>query len=77
VDEVTEMPDLVVTVCDIAREELHALKRDARLLHWSIPDPAKDPSSDAFDRALRTITARVDTPAPHVRAPHRPRRSRS
>jgi protein-tyrosine-phosphatase len=75
-DEVTDMPDLLVTVCDIAREELPALPRNARLLHWSIPDPAKDPSSGAFDRALQEIAGRVGTLAPHVRPPHRPRRSR-
>jgi protein-tyrosine-phosphatase len=77
VDEVTETPDLVVTVCDIAHEELRSLPQSARLLHWSIPDPAQDPASAAFDRALSSITGRVDTLAPHVRPPRRPRRSRS
>lgn len=76
IDEVAERPDLVVTVCDIAREELPALPEGARLLHWSIPDPALRGSPSAFDHALRLITARVERLSPHVRPPRRPRRSR-
>jgi protein-tyrosine-phosphatase len=75
-DEVTERPDLVVTVCDVAREELRALPDGVRLLHWSIPDPARSRSPSAFDRALAGITSRVDALATHVRPPSRPRRSR-
>jgi ArsR family transcriptional regulator, arsenate/arsenite/antimonite-responsive transcriptional repressor / arsenate reductase (thioredoxin) len=32
-------PDVVVTVCDIAREECDVWIRAATRLHWSIPDP--------------------------------------
>jgi protein-tyrosine-phosphatase len=75
IEEVTEDPDLVVTVCDIAREELPRLRADVTLLHWSIPDPATSRSPAAFDDALRRIADRVHVLAPHVRLPRRPRRS--
>ncbi|MGZ8599734.1 MAG: arsenate reductase/protein-tyrosine-phosphatase family protein [Actinomycetota bacterium] len=68
--------DLIVTVCDVAHESLGALPPDARLLHWSIPDPATSGEPGAFDDALRRIGARVEAFAPHVRTPRRPRRSR-
>ena len=76
IDEVTDDPDLVVTVCDIAHESVRSLPANAKLLHWSIPDPARSRSPSAFDRALGRITARVEILAPHVRSPRRPRRSR-
>jgi protein-tyrosine-phosphatase len=75
IDEVTDDPDLVVTVCDIAHEEVRSLPANAKLLHWSIPDPARSRSPSAFDRALGRITARVEILAPHVRPPRRLRRS--
>lgn len=71
VGDVTEDPDLVVTVCDVAHEELGPLPEDVRLLHWSIPDPALEGSPRAFDEALRRIGARVDLLAAHVRPPRR------
>jgi protein-tyrosine-phosphatase len=76
IHDVAEPVDLVVTVCDVAKEDLRALPAAPRL-HWSIPDPARDGSPGAFDAALRTITARIEALAPHVRPPRRPRRSRS
>ncbi|HEY3023791.1 MAG TPA: ArsR family transcriptional regulator [Actinomycetota bacterium] len=76
IDEIATSPDLLVTVCDIAREELGSLPDDVRLLHWSIPDPALTPSASAFDQTLHRISSRVDRLAPHVRSPRRPRRSR-
>lgn len=66
-EDVTERPDLIITVCDIAHEEIRRVPRTTRLLHWSIPDPALDRLPDAFDRALGTITTRVETLAAHVR----------
>jgi protein-tyrosine-phosphatase len=76
IGKVTEVPDLVVTVCDIAREELRSVQENATLLHWSIPDPVAVGTPRAFDEAFRRITARVQTLGPHVRPPRRPRRSR-
>lgn len=76
IDELTDDPDLIVTVCDIAHEEVRSLPANAKLLHWSIPDPTRSRSPSAFDRALGRITARVEILAPHVRSPRRPRSSR-
>jgi protein-tyrosine-phosphatase len=81
IDELEELPDLVVTVCDIAHEDLGELGSGRRVLHWSIPDPATSGEPRAFDEALRRLTARVDSLAARVRArprrrpSHRPRRS--
>jgi protein-tyrosine-phosphatase len=71
--EVTEHPDLIVTVCDVAHEELGELPDDAVRLHWSIPDPAASRSRSAYDDALQRIASRVETLAPRV---HRARRTR-
>ncbi|MFO7548223.1 MAG: helix-turn-helix domain-containing protein [Acidimicrobiia bacterium] len=48
----------VVTVCDRAHEELD---RGPDWWHWSTPDPAAAPSSEAFDEALDRIRRRVIT----------------
>jgi protein-tyrosine-phosphatase len=66
-EEVSALPDLVVTVCDIAHEDLGDLGSERRVLHWSIPDPATSGEPQAFDDALRRLTARVDSLAPRVR----------
>jgi protein-tyrosine-phosphatase len=66
VEEVAERPDLIVTVCDVAHEELRALPDDAVRLHWSIPDPAAGRSPSAYDDTLDRITSRVQTLAPRV-----------
>lgn len=48
--------DLVVAVCDNAHEELsRALSR----LHWSIPDPVRVDTDQAFERAWADINRRV------------------
>jgi ArsR family transcriptional regulator, arsenate/arsenite/antimonite-responsive transcriptional repressor / arsenate reductase (thioredoxin) len=62
--EVQEDGDLVVTVCDRAREELGQLTA----LHWSVPDPvpAGDPAS--FDTALDELSHRVERFAPRLTA---------
>lgn len=73
--DVADDPDLVITVCDVASESLGALSADATLLHWSIADPAIVDTSDAFDAALRAVTARIDALAPHVRPSRRARRT--
>ncbi|WP_370249360.1 helix-turn-helix domain-containing protein [Nocardioides sp.] len=55
VDGVIGDGDLVVTVCDLAHEELGPTPR----LHWSIPDPVRAGSAAAFDHAYAELTARV------------------
>ena len=74
IETVSEHPDLVITVCDVANEALGTLPDEATTLHWSVPDPAPVGTAAAFDAALRQVIARIDTLAPHVRPP--PRRAR-
>jgi ArsR family transcriptional regulator, arsenate/arsenite/antimonite-responsive transcriptional repressor / arsenate reductase (thioredoxin) len=64
VSEVRHDGDLVVTVCDLAHEEL----AEATAVHWSIPDPvpAGDPAS--FDAALTQLADRVGRLAPRLTA---------
>ncbi|MGH3286982.1 MAG: low molecular weight phosphatase family protein, partial [Streptosporangiaceae bacterium] len=56
--------DLIITVCDMAREELGG----AATVHWSVPDPvpAGDPAS--FDAALAELSHRVGRLAPRLAA---------
>ena len=74
-EEVTERPDLVVTVCDIAREDLPRRFDRVRSLHWSIPDPVEARTTDAFDQALRRIDDRVRALADVVELASRKRSS--
>lgn len=62
--EVQHDGDLVVTVCDLAYEELG----DLVAVHWSVPDPvpAGDPAS--FDAALAELVHRVERFAPRLAA---------
>jgi ArsR family transcriptional regulator, arsenate/arsenite/antimonite-responsive transcriptional repressor / arsenate reductase (thioredoxin) len=64
VGEVWRHGDLVITVCDLAHEELG----EAAAVHWSIPDPvpAGDPAS--FDTALAQLADRVGRLAPRLAA---------
>lgn len=55
VDEVVGDGDLVVSVCDLAHEELGRLSQ----LHWSIPDPVRVGTGQAFDTAFEEIANRV------------------
>jgi ArsR family transcriptional regulator, arsenate/arsenite/antimonite-responsive transcriptional repressor / arsenate reductase (thioredoxin) len=64
IGEVQQEGDLVITVCDMAHEELG---RQAAV-HWSVPDPvpAGDPAS--FDAALAELSHRVERLAPRLAA---------
>jgi len=64
ISDVRQDGDLVITVCDLAREELG---RQAAV-HWSVTDPvpAGDPAS--FDAALAELSHRVERLAPRLAA---------
>jgi ArsR family transcriptional regulator, arsenate/arsenite/antimonite-responsive transcriptional repressor / arsenate reductase (thioredoxin) len=64
IGDVRQSGDLVITVCDLAHEELG----EAAAVHWSVPDPvpAGDPAS--FDAALAQLTDRVERLAPRLAA---------
>ncbi|MEN9938098.1 MAG: hypothetical protein RLZZ387_4677 [Chloroflexota bacterium] len=57
-------PDVVVTVCDIAREECAVWLQAAARLHWSIPDPVSPSESGeqiwAFRAARDELRQRVE-----------------
>lgn len=57
--------DLVITVCDRARESCPVLPGHPAVAHWGMPDPAEATGSEAerrraFDDALRLVTRRID-----------------
>ena len=54
--DVVEPPELVVTVCDRAREEL-ATADD--WLHWSVPDPVEAGTRRAFDAVVGDLRHRI------------------
>ncbi len=55
--ETGKLPDLVVTVCDQAHEELDPTES---WLHWSIPDPVAIGSRAAFDATVADLLQRID-----------------
>jgi protein-tyrosine-phosphatase len=57
-DDVDALPDLVVTVCDQAHEELEPAPD---WLHWSIPDPVEIGTRVAFDTTVRELRERIST----------------
>lgn len=64
IDHVAGAEDLVITVCDNAHEELPGLQG----IHWSIPDPVRLDSEQAFEDAFADISRRVHDLAPRLRA---------
>lgn len=67
VDDVLEDEDLVVAVCDNAHEQFE--DRAPGRLHWSVPDPARDPTPEVFERVFDDITTRIDRLAPAIHHP--------
>lgn len=67
VDETLRPDDLVVAVCDNAHEQLGPRAPDR--LHWSVPDPTRTGTDDAFADALSDLADRIDRLAPAVRPP--------
>ena len=58
--------DLVVTVCDLARE---ALDTPDGWLHWSMPDPAEAGTRRSFDDTVVRLDQRIAALAPVVGTP--------
>jgi protein-tyrosine-phosphatase len=56
--------DLVITVCDLAHEELGPLAA----VHWSVPDPVPAGDPGSFDAALADLDRRVRRLAPRLAA---------
>lgn len=56
--------DFVVTVCDNAHEELGVTGH----LHWSIPDPVRIGTDDAFDTTVDELERRIAELAPRLAA---------
>ncbi|HEY6789765.1 MAG TPA: helix-turn-helix domain-containing protein [Trebonia sp.] len=62
ISDVRHDGDLVVTVCDLAHEELGALAA----VHWSVPDPVPAGNPEDFDAALDELDRRVRVLAPRL-----------
>jgi protein-tyrosine-phosphatase/DNA-binding HxlR family transcriptional regulator len=64
ISDVRQDGDLIITVCDMAREELG---RQAAV-HWSVPDPVPVGDPASFDAALAELSGRVERLAPRLAA---------
>jgi protein-tyrosine-phosphatase len=52
--------DVVITLCDRVREVCPSFPGHPEPVHWSIPDPAADPSGrPAFDRVADQLESRI------------------
>jgi protein-tyrosine-phosphatase len=58
IGEVSDLPTLVVTVCDQAHEEITP---GGAWLHWSVPDPVVVGNRAAFDAAFTELRERITT----------------
>jgi ArsR family transcriptional regulator, arsenate/arsenite/antimonite-responsive transcriptional repressor / arsenate reductase (thioredoxin) len=64
ISDVLDDGDLVVTVCDLAHEEIGSLAA----VHWSVPDPVPAGDPGSFDAALAELDRRVTRLAPRLAA---------
>ena len=62
--QVRQDGDLIITVCDLAHEELG----DLAAVHWSVPDPVPAGDPGSFDAALTRLADRVERLAPRLAA---------
>ena len=66
VTDVLHDGDLVIAVCDNAHENPTTPVRPR--LHWSVPDPVRVDTDDAFEAAYTDLAGRIDRLAPVVNA---------
>jgi protein-tyrosine-phosphatase/DNA-binding transcriptional ArsR family regulator len=57
--------DYVISLCDRVREVCPEFPGEPELIHWSIPDPAREPGTDeetlpAFERTATELCTRID-----------------
>jgi protein-tyrosine-phosphatase/DNA-binding HxlR family transcriptional regulator len=64
IGEVRRDDDLVITVCDLAHEELPGLAA----VHWSVPDPVSAGDPATFDAVLAELVRRVGLLSPRLAA---------
>jgi len=64
VNDVVHAGDLVIAVCDNAHEEMTGPTRPR--LHWSVPDPSRVDTDDAFETAYTDLADRIDRLAPSL-----------
>lgn len=64
VTDVVHKGDLVIAVCDNAHEDLTTTVRPQ--LHWSVPDPVRVDTDDAFEAAYTDLADRIDRIAPNT-----------
>jgi protein-tyrosine-phosphatase len=57
IEQVVRDGDLLVAVCDNVHEELDPAQHR---LHWSIPDPVRVDTDEAFETAFADISRRVE-----------------
>jgi len=51
--------DYVITLCDRVREECPEFPNHPGLIHWSVPDPSPEGTTDAFRRTADEVASRV------------------
>src|SRR4029077_8131309 len=80
-DELVAQPfDLVITLCDRVREVCPEFPSHPQLVHWSIPDPAREGSTNrasypAFERTAAELATRIGFLLPLLSEPRTRRRS--
>lgn len=65
-DDVRRSDDLIITVCDLAHEELAGELANVGTVHWSVSDPVPAGDPDTFDDTVADLSARIERLAPRL-----------